>query len=171
MHNEVSNTVLKIFDFDDTLVHSTANIIVYRENGAVDHISSAEFRDVDLSNNDILDFSEFEIYPPGLEPGPAMADFVDSMKKDPSLVYVVSARENKRPIHAALKDLGVPIKMNHIYAVGSANPQKKYDAVKAIASSINPSGIFVYEDNAKNIDAISRLSKEMSITYSFKHFK
>ena len=171
MYNSIDNNALLIFDFDDTLVESNAQIIIYRENGDLDKLTSAEFRDAVISPNDIVDFSEFEIYPPGVRETHGMKYLRRALKKFPDNTYVVSARGNKEPILATLEDLGVSLSPSHVYAVGSADPSKKYRVVKNILSGTKFDKVIVFEDNLKNILAIGKLESELGIEFDYIHVK
>ena len=60
--------VLSIFDFDDTLVTSTAKVRVVHKDGTTEELNSGEYASYRAKPGDEFDYGDFEKYPPGAEP-------------------------------------------------------------------------------------------------------
>jgi len=170
MHYAIKEDTCLIFDFDDTLVSSSAMVHVYRASGETLRLTSHEFAKFKPLDTDIMDFSMFEIFPPDVQAAAAFKHFLDALNTVPNSTYVVSARSNPTPIKAALKSLGANISNSRIYAVGDANPQNKRQVVATILEKLpNCNMLHVFEDNMNNIQAIHTAAKDHGIRYSFDH--
>ena len=116
---------LHIFDFDDTLVTSDAEVIVIHANGDMSKLSSGEFATYSPLKGDKFDFSEFEIYPPGGKTIPTtfrkLKSIIHHVGKDN--VVILTARSAEAPVRKFLSDNGV--KGIQVVAVGSSNPADK----------------------------------------------
>ena len=60
--------VLSIFDFDDTLITSSARVRVIHRDKTEEFLSSEDYANYDPLPGDEFDYSEFDAYPPGAEP-------------------------------------------------------------------------------------------------------
>ena len=103
---------LYIFDFDDTLVDSGANVKVVRSDGTEDLYTSREYRDYDRKYKrpgDVLNFDEFDVDPPNASviKGPWNA-FIKSLQSvGPRNVMILTARANPIPVKDFLVQAGI----------------------------------------------------------------
>ena len=157
---------LHIFDFDDTLVTSDAEVIVIHANGDMSKLSSGEFATYSPLKGDKFDFSEFEIYPPGGKTIPTtfrkLKSIIHHVGKDN--VVILTARSAEAPVRKFLSDNGV--KGIQVVAVGSSNPADKGTFVAGKLELGEYSHVHVYEDNIKNVNAISNVAKEAGVGFS-----
>ncbi|MDB4337522.1 hypothetical protein OAA09_00730 [bacterium] len=160
---------LYIFDFDDTLVDSGARVIVKRKSGKKDFYTSKEYRDYERLYKlpgDKLNFSEFDVYPPGASVIKSIwSKFTSALKTvGPERVMILTARENPVPVKKFLSDMGVnPLPI--IEAVGDSNPAAKKRKVLEYVKRLNITEIYLWEDSPNNITSIETLeSDSLSIT-------
>jgi bis(5'-nucleosidyl)-tetraphosphatase len=162
------NRTLYIFDFDDTLIKSDAQVIIYHLDGTLSQLNSAEFARYKERPGDEFDFSQFEIYPPG---GQTISSTFKRLQKvaqslGPRNVIILTARSSAGPVRQFLKDQGLKIDIP-IIAVGNSNPSAKAAyAVKRLGTG-NYDNVHVYEDNHKNINAIQNVAKQMGVRFDY----
>ena len=58
--NNTTSTRIMLFDLDDTLIHTTAEILLFKDGKFVRKISNTEFNDYVLKPGESFDFAEFE---------------------------------------------------------------------------------------------------------------
>jgi hypothetical protein len=148
--------VLYIFDFDDTLVSSGANVKVIHGDGTIELLKSHEFATYKPLPQDQFDFTEFDVYPPD---GKLITNTFNILKKSisavgPGNVMVLSARGKVGPMRDYLRDNGITSDIE-IIGVGSSDPSSKADVVLKKLSAGKFTSIIIYEDSINNIDAIS----------------
>ena len=162
---------LKIFDFDDTLVQSSNNIIVMHRDGEETLLTSHEFASYIPESGDEFDFSDFETYPQDAEIiENIFSDLKNSVNEPDTTTIVLTARENATPVISFLSDNGIPSHIR-VIAVGSADPRDKGSVVDAYLKTGRYNNVFVYEDNIKNIREISKISKRHGVNFDYMHVK
>ena len=159
---------LYIFDFDDTLVSSGALIKIADEGGEIVRtMTSEEYANPNhpnqLSSKERKsgfreDFSEFEIYPPdGNVIEPTFSEFLRAIADvGVEHVVVLTARDSRGPVADFLSNEGVT--GIEVITVAGVNPQLKASYVKKRLEDPNNdySEVHVYEDSARNLNAIQR---------------
>jgi hypothetical protein len=93
---------LTIFDIDDTLFHTTAQIAVVKDGKTIAKLTNTEFNTYKLSGGESFDFSEFrdahkfyhESKPIGRMLAKAKAILTNSVKNPLSKVIIITARAN-----------------------------------------------------------------------------
>ena len=149
--------VLHIFDFDDTLVHSQAQVRVTNSDGEEVSLSSHEYASYTEQPGDQFDFSDFELYPPNATLIPdTFSTLLDAVATSgPENVVILTARSHDQPVQAFLADHGVAnVK---IAAIGSSVPRDKAKYVMSLIKTGNYDEVRVHEDSADNIRAIRRV--------------
>tara|TARA_Y100000593_G_C4229646_1_gene296297 strand:+ start:256 stop:816 length:561 start_codon:yes stop_codon:yes gene_type:complete len=149
---------LYIFDFDDTLAHSGANVIVKHRDGTEETLTSADFATYVEQPGDEFDFSEFDVYPPS---GKMINSTFNDMqaaigKAGPQNVVVLTARAKTKPVMDFLKDQGLGASID-IVGTASSNPASKARYVASRVKNGNYSEVHVYEDSSANINAIKNM--------------
>ncbi len=143
--------ILKIFDFDDTLVRSSNNVRILHADGSDSILSSHDFSSYRKQPGDRFDFSDFEKYPTHATIiKDIFAAMVRAISSPETTVIVLTARSNAQPVISFLLDHNVTHTIE-VIAVGSADPAAKGKVVDAFLRSDEFSEVFVYEDNLKNI--------------------
>jgi len=163
--------ILKIFDFDDTLVRSSNNVRIMHMDGNESILSSHDFSLYKKQRGDRFDFSDFEKYPTHatiIED--IFTAMVRAISSPETMVIVLTARSNAQPVVSFLLDHNVP-RTIEVIAVGSADPAAKGKVVDAFLRSDEFSEVFVYEDNQKNIREIAKVAKKYGVNFGYQHVK
>ena len=149
---------LYIFDFDDTLAHSGANVIVKRPDGTEEVLSSAEFATYVEKPGDELDFSEFDVYPPAGKMIDSTFSTLQSAISDAGVqnVVILTARRTTKPVIEFLKDQGMTSPIE-VVGTGSSSPSAKAQYVSSRLEGGVYSEVHVYEDSGANINAIKQV--------------
>ena len=152
---------LFIFDFDDTLVDSDAEVRVTHDNGSVTSMSSESYAKYIELPGDTFDFSDFDSYPKNPEIiEPVFAELRSAIAIEGSYnVVILTARSNPLPVELFLKEnniVGV-----EVVAVASSDPYKKARYILNRVKNDTFDSVVVFEDNARNIRTIRKtLSKK-----------
>ena len=149
---------LYIFDFDDTLAHSGANVIVKHKDGSEETLSSADFATYVEKPGDDFDFSEFDVYPPA---GKMIKSTFGTLQSAISTagvqnVVILTARRETKPVIAFLKDQGLSAGID-VVGTGSSNPSSKAQYVSSRLKDGAYTEVHVYEDSSANINAIESM--------------
>ena len=158
---------LHIFDFDDTLVTSDAEVLVLHNDGKSIKLNSGEFATYIPKKGDKFDFSEFEIYPPG---GRTIPSTFKKLKSTLNAVghenvVILTARSAAGPVKKFLNDNGIAMHVS-VIAVGSSDPNDKGVFVSQKLKSGNFEHVHVYEDNIRNVNAIKHVAKKAGVGFS-----
>ena len=153
-------SILHIFDFDDTLIHSTSSVIINHSNGTTSTLSSDQYATYDEQPDDELDFSDFDKYPEDAKIiGDVFTELQRAISRDGlSSVVILTARSNSEPVSSFLDNHGIP--GVEVQAVGSSDPRKKAEYVVSRISEENIRFIRVFEDNARNIREIRKVIRK-----------
>jgi hypothetical protein len=145
-----------ITDFDDTLVHTDARVIIVDKNGNRREISPAEYASYEKQPGDTFDYSEFE----QLKNPRPIKKYVDLLKKvidqkKANKVVVLTARGHTKPIAKFLQSQGITSGIT-IAALGDSDPMEK---AKYIEKHIKDgyTRIAFVDDAPKNVKAVKTL--------------
>jgi hypothetical protein len=154
---------LTIFDFDDTLILSNANIRITHRDGSEEVLSSHEYAKYKERPGDKFDYSEFDEYP---QDATLINDSFQQLKAAMASegdVLILTARQNPAPVEEFLKDNGAA--GVEVVGVGSSNPMDKARHVLNLIKDENYDMVHVYEDNFKNIRAIKKVVDKEGIRF------
>ena len=154
---------LTIFDFDDTLILSNANIKITHRDGSIEILSSHEYAKYVPKPGDDFDFSEFDEYPKQATLIDETFQSLRSAMSSSGDVVILTARSNTQPVEAFLKDQGVS--GIDIVGVGSSDPMDKARYVLDRVKEDTYDLVHVYEDNGKNIRAIKKAVDDQGIRF------
>ena len=157
--------VLSIFDFDDTLVTSTAKVRVTHKDGTTSELDSGEYATYRAKSGDEFDYGDFDKYTPGAEPinSTSRALLAAIAQSGPGLVVFLTARSADKPVRKYLSDQGIA--GIEIQAIGSSNPMDKARYVIDRLKSDDFDTVHVYEDNARNIRAIEKVVTKAGVKF------
>jgi hypothetical protein len=157
--------VLHIFDFDDTLVHSLAQVRVTNASGEEVSLSSHAYASYTEKPGDQFDFSDFELYPAGATLIPdTFSTLLDAISTSgPENVVILTARSHDKPVQEFLSDNGV--RNVNIAAIGSSVPRDKAKHVMNLIKTGDYDEVRVHEDSADNIRAIRRVVDKNGIRF------
>lgn len=158
-------TTLHIFDFDDTLVSSTASVKITKKDGKKLTLSSEEYAKYIEDPDDSLDFSDFDSYPGDANIiEPVFAELRSAIAMDgPQNVVILTARSNQDPVRLFLKNNNIP--NIEIQAVGSSDPMTKARYVLDRVKNENFDEVRVFEDNVRNIRTIEKVIEKTGVKF------
>ena len=145
-----------ITDFDDTLVHTDARVIVVDKDGKRKEISPAEYAAYEKQPGDTFDYSEFE----QLKNPRPIKKYVDLLKKvierkKVDKVVVLTARGHTKPIAKFLQSQGITSGVT-IAALGDSDPMEKARYIEKHIKDGYTRVAFV-DDAPKNVRAVKSL--------------
>jgi cytidyltransferase-like protein len=149
---------LKVFDFDNTLAHVNAKIIVTDKNGKAKKLTTSEYAKYTPKKGDEFSFKEFNTTIKKAKP---ISSNIEKLKKSldsPSIkTTILTARGLTYPVKKYLKD-----EFNiepYIIGLGSSDPQHKAEWVEQqIKKGYND--IEFLDDSEKNIKAVDKLKEK-----------
>jgi hypothetical protein len=169
---------LTVFDIDDTLFHTTAQIAVIKDGVVLKRLTNQEYNTYTLKVGEKFDYSEFhdankfykESKPIGRMLAKAKAILANSLRNPLSKVIIVTARsdfKDKEPFLQKFREHGFPI--DQVYIERSGNLQKYMKSAKTpvtkavvIRKYINSgkyNKIRMWDDHEGNLDILVKLSK------------
>ncbi len=157
--------VLSIFDFDDTLIKSTARVRVIHGDGTEEMLSTEEYAEYTPKSDDEFDYSEFDSYPPGAEPIDSTFGALNDAIQEHGVenIVILTARAADKPVRMYLQDQG--LSGIDIQAIGDSAPKAKAQYVMSRLKAGDYDLVHVYEDNANNIRAIKRVVDDSGVRF------
>ena len=147
---------LYVTDFDDTLVHTDARVILIDKDGKRRELSPAEYASYEKQDGDTFDFSEFE----QLKNARPIKKYLGLLQrvlaeKRADKVVVLTARGHTKPIAQFLRDNGITSGVA-IAALGSSDPMAKARYIEKHIKDGYTRIAFV-DDAPKNVKAVKTL--------------
>ena len=145
-----------ITDFDDTLVHTDARVIVVDKDGKRRELSPADYAAYEKQPGDEFDYSEFE----QLKNPRPITKYVNLLKKvidqkKADKVVVLTARGHTKPIAKFLQSQGITSGIT-IAALGDSDPMEKARYIEKHIKDGYDRIAFV-DDAPKNVKAVKSL--------------
>jgi len=146
---------LVVFDFDDTLFHSGARILVRKPSGD-EWLSTHEYAIYEPGDDDEFDFSEFAAYPPRPEPIVRVTRALQSavLRWGIENVIILTARGYPTPVEEVLENFQMP--PIEVVAIASSNPEDKATMLENLVTEVGYTRLVLYEDSKPNIAAIRK---------------
>lgn len=158
---------LRVFDFDDTLFHTTAKVLLKQGPGKFTYLTPAEYAVYEPKPGDEFDFSQFDqiINPSLIKPvAKRFYKIVNAGLKD-RLTVILTARGPQANKH--IKDI-----INKIFRVdlpvitlGTGSPQAKADWIVDKIKNEGFNDVFFIDDSPKNVNAVFNSVKNLPIKY------
>jgi len=159
----MAGKVAYIFDFDETLVTTTARIHVYRNGAHYKTMNSKEYNFYKSKPGDTFDFSDFKdgdiiLSAKKYKMWPVLKNISDAIRDDrsQSQIYILTARApvTQSYIYEFLKSHGIEIKLNHIITIGDDLgkiniSEEKHKKLAELAK--NYAKVVFFDDDPKNI--------------------
>lgn len=146
---------LRVFDFDDTLVHVDATIYITHKDGSKEGLTPAEYAVYTPQEGDTFNFSEFSSVIKKAKPlEDNIQDLIKSYNDPTEKTTILTARLLGFPVKKYLKDeFGIE---PYVVGLGSSDPQEK---ARWIENQINKgyNDIEFRDDSKKNVDAVADL--------------
>jgi len=145
---------LVVFDFDDTLFHSGARVIVQKPDGRQQYLSTHEYAIYTPEPDDEFDYSEFASYPPRPEPIAKTTRALQSavLRHGLENVIILTARAHPGPVEKVLENFQMP--SVEVFAINSAIPGDKAAILEKMVNQHGYDRLVLYEDSMPNISAI-----------------
>lgn len=169
VNNTTSNRIM-LFDLDDTLIHTTAEILLFKDGKFVRKISNTEFNDYVLKPGESFDFAEFD--DPKILASSKFTKYWNTLKREyrkGTHIGILTARSNCDMIKNFLLNNGIRIKDELVMAINDPKlglsgtiQQKKAEAIKILANAGYNTFIF-FDDNEGNLQSAKKLEKEYDI--------
>lgn len=165
----VSNKIL-VFDIDDTLIYSNADVRVCKNGEVIKTLSSAEFNGYHLKPGETFDFCNFDSKT--LLNQAKFTKYWDTLKREYAKgthIAILTARSRPSMIRNFFLNNGIDIKKELIFCTGySKFPYKgevKYKKSKVIEQLHNMGyNIFVFfDDNEDNLSMVKSMEKLYNI--------
>lgn len=164
-----SNRII-LFDIDDTLIHTTAQIIVNKKGKFFKKISNSEYNEYKLGRDEEFDYSEFN--DPNILDKENFTKYWQTLKREyhkGTHIGIITARSDTDMIYNFFKRKGIEIKKDLIFAVG--DPKQKLNGSIAERKSIIISKlawlgyrIFIFfDDNESNLKNAKQLENKYNI--------
>ena len=165
---------LTIFDIDDTLFHTTAQIIIRKSGKAIKKLTSAEFNHYKLGSGESVDFSEFEDAEKfNKESTPitkmfnkAKALLADTKKHPNNKVIIVTARPNlddRDTFLKTFKKYGLDIDKVRVERAGKISasnaPQSKAIIIYNYLKTGQFNKVRLFDDSINNLKEFLKLEK------------
>lgn len=116
------STKLLIFDVDDTLIHTTANVWITKNGARIKKISNQQFNDYHLKPGEGFDFGEFN--DPDILANEKTTKYFDTLKREyrkGTHISILTARNNTEMIRDFfLHKYGIDIKPALVFAIGDS---------------------------------------------------
>jgi len=167
---------LTIFDIDDTLFHTTAQIAVVKDGETIAKLTNNEFNTYKLGDGESFDFSEFrdahkfyhESKPIGRMLAKAKAILANSVKNPLSKVIIITARANfddRDKFLATFRKYGFDIDRVRVERagelVGNEIPAvKKVIIVRKYLATNNYKTVRLFDDSMSNLREFLKLRNE-----------
>jgi len=153
--NEGKGRKLRVFDFDDTLVHVNATIHITHEDGSKEGLNPAEYAVYEPQPGDRFDFSEFNSVIRKANPlrGNVTA-FLDSYNNPTEKTTILTARLLGYPVKKYFRD-----EYNiepYVIGLGSSDPQEKADWIESQIKK-GYTDVEFRDDSVKNVEAVAAL--------------
>lgn len=181
--NEIAatgNLGLTIFDIDDTLLHTTAEIKVVKDGKVVKSLNNREFNTYQLEPGEEFDFGEFrnaEKFNQESKPIRPMIAKIKAILKNAgdSRVIMLTARadfDDKEKFLDTFRRLGIDMSRVHVHRAGNLNmapASAKVVWVKKYLDTGRYARVRLYDDSMANLRAFNALRDDYP-TVDFKAF-
>ena len=162
---ETPITKLRVFDFDDTLTHATARIVV-RDTETGEEIRTLDQGELDTyeeKEGEELDFSEFKAVPEETKPIEEIIKIFRNMVEHPSKdrkVMIITARmaAAEAEIEDYLENLDIDI--SDVEVVGTAGESKSPYIKKELESFPSINSFIMFDDSEKNLADVREMMEE-----------
>ena len=165
---------LTIFDIDETLFHTKANVAVMKDGKVVRSLDNQEFNTYKLKAGESFDFKEFrsaEVFRKTSTPIVRMVEkakiLVKSRNNAASRAIIVTARadfDDKEMFLQTFRDHGLPIDQMHVERSGNLGISSPAEAKKVVfrkyLNTKNYTKTRLYDDAMSNLKAFLELQEE-----------
>lgn len=169
VNNTRSNKIL-LFDLDDTLIHTTAEVNIVKNGKVVDRITNAEFNDYVLKPGESYDFAEFN--DETILNKSKFTKYWDTLKREyrrGTHIGILTARCDCDLIKRFFLRNGIDIKTDLIMAINDPKlglsgsiQHRKSEAINILADAGYKLFVF-FDDNIPNLEYAKQLERKLDI--------
>lgn len=169
--NKTISDKIILFDLDDTIIHTTAEIYIVKAGKRVRKMSNGEFNDYILKPGESFDFGEFD--DPNILANSAFTKYWDTLKREyrkGTHIGILTARSNCDMIKQFFLDNGIRIKDELVMAINDPSlglkgsiQQRKSEAIGILANAGYKLFVF-FDDNKANLESAKELENSYDIT-------
>ncbi len=166
---------LIIFDLDDTIISTTAEINVIKNNKVIKTISNRAFNTYVLQKGESFDFSQFN--DPDKLFKEEFTKYWNTLKREyqrGTHICIITARNDASMIREFFLKNGIDIKQELVFAVGSPDfmytgtiAQKKAQVIKLL-NNLGYTTMIFFDDNEENLKAAKKLENKNLKIYTRK---
>ena len=172
--------ILTVFDIDDTLFHTTAQIAIVKDGKVIKKVTSQEYNSYTLNAGEKFDYSEFhdadkfykESKPIGRMLTRAKAILSDSIRNPLNKVIIITARanfDNKEKFLSTFTKYGFDINKVRVERAGNITDVtvpgiKKYIIIRNYLNATNYAKVRLFDDSMINLNIFLRLHREFPKT-------
>ena len=159
------STRILLFDVDDTLIHTSAQIWIKSSEGSERSISNQEFNDYKIKPGEELDFREFNSQK--ILDNDIPTKYLNTLKKEYAKgthIGIITARSDCSLIKRFLLKKGISIKTELIFAINDPQlglegsiQERKAQIIDHLIKSGYETLVF-FDDNEGNLEAAKQLS-------------
>lgn len=158
---------LRVFDFDDTLFHTSGKVILTKADGQVVRMSAAQYAVYPPEPGDSFDYSEFvSVVDPVVIRSVAKRFYkIVTAGSEDRLTVILTARGSSSIPHISdilKKYFRVQIP---VITVGTSDPMAKANWIKDKVENEGYNDVFFIDDSPKNIKAVYTTIKDLPIKY------
>jgi hypothetical protein len=169
--NEAEGLGLTIFDIDETLVRTTAQIKVVKDGKVIRSLTNQEFNNYKLQPDEEFDFGEFrnaEKFRKESEPiGPMIAKLKSILRNaGDSKIIMLTARadfDDKETFLDTFRDMGIDMSRVHVHRAGNLGgspAQNKAVWIRKYLDTGKYARVRLYDDAMSNIRMFNEIAKE-----------
>jgi len=173
------NYKITIFDLDDCIVYSSAKALIKDKltGKIIKELTSAEFTNLQLKDNEELDLNQFNEID-YLIKGSINTKIVNIFREDYNNnkpIAIITARADSILVKTYLNTLGFDIPFDMIYAVGNIKYngntalKKKQAFIELIDKGYKE--FIYYDDDIRNLDEVKKLESKFNIKIEVFHVK
>ena len=170
VNKTMSNKII-LFDLDDTIIHTTAEIYIAKNGKRIRKISNGEFNDYTLKRGESFDFGEFA--DPDILASSKFTKYWDTLKREykkGTHIGILTARSDCDMIKQFFLNNGIRIKDELVMAINDPSlgltgsiQRRKAEAIGILANAGYNLFIF-FDDDEPNLKAAKELEKMYEIT-------
>lgn len=164
------NKKIILFDVDDTLIHTTACILVKKKGKYVKKLTNKEYNNYKLNPGEEFDFKEFDDYK--LLDNEQLTPYFETLKREYNKgthIGIITARGNCKMIKVFLLKKGIDIKDNLIFATDDPGlclhgtiQERKAEVISILYKRGYKKFIF-FDDNEGNLKSAKALEEILDI--------
>ena len=168
--NKTQSNKIILFDLDDTIIHTTAEILIMKDDKPLRHITNTEFNNYVLKPGESFSFDEFD--DPNILANEEFTKYWKTLKTEYNKgthIGILTARSNCQMIYQFFRNKGIRIKEELVIAINDPElglkgtiQEKKAEAIRILAASGYNLFIF-FDDNEPNLQSAKALEKQYNI--------